>query len=91
MPNILTIHGPRIARSNAVAVIIVRGKDNQIRAFHNICSHRGMKLVWDDKGRGGKFSCPYHAWIYNSDGELTNIPDEHSGRTFLTQIPDADP
>ena len=71
--------GDWVVREVAVrssSVIIVRGKDNQIRAFHNICSHRGMKLVWDDKGRGGKFSCPYHAWIYNSDGELTNIPDE---------------
>src|SRR3546814_18410431 len=35
-----------------------------------------MKLVWDEKGRGGKFSCPYHAWMYNSVGELTHIPDE---------------
>ena len=71
--------GDWIVRDVAVrssSVIIVRGKDNQIRAFHNICSHRGMKLVWDDKGKGGKFSCPYHAWIYNGQGDLTNIPDE---------------
>ncbi|MDB5686987.1 MAG: hypothetical protein JWR77_1576, partial [Rhizorhabdus sp.] len=47
----------------------------QVRAFHNICSHRGMKLVWDTKGRGGKFSCPYHAWLYDAQGELTHIPD----------------
>lgn len=60
----------------SVSVIIVRGKDGEVRAFHNVCSHRGMKLVWDKQGRGGKFSCPYHAWLYNSDGELTNIPDE---------------
>lgn len=60
----------------SASIVIVRGKDNVIRAFHNICSHRGMKLVWDDKGRGGKFSCPYHAWTYNATGELTNIPDE---------------
>ncbi|CAM4105572.1 Phenylpropionate dioxygenase-like ring-hydroxylating dioxygenase large terminal subunit [Novosphingobium lubricantis] len=59
----------------SVSAIIVRGKDMNIRAFHNICSHRGMKLVWDEKGRGGKFSCPYHAWQYNTDGELTHIPD----------------
>jgi phenylpropionate dioxygenase-like ring-hydroxylating dioxygenase large terminal subunit len=60
----------------SASVILVRGKDRKIRAFHNICSHRGMKLVWDTKGRGGKFSCPYHAWIYDSSGELVNIPDE---------------
>jgi phenylpropionate dioxygenase-like ring-hydroxylating dioxygenase large terminal subunit len=60
----------------SASAIIVRGKDGVIRAFHNICSHRGMKLVWDKKGRGGKFSCPYHAWTYDSAGGLTNIPDE---------------
>ena len=35
-----------------------------------------MKLVWDRKGRGGKFSCPYHAWLYDAEGALVNIPDE---------------
>jgi phenylpropionate dioxygenase-like ring-hydroxylating dioxygenase large terminal subunit len=60
----------------SASVIIVRGKDGEIRAFYNICSHRGMKLVWEAKGRGGKFSCPYHAWTYNSSGALTNIPDQ---------------
>lgn len=60
----------------SVSIILVRGKDMQIRAFHNICSHRGMKLVWDEKGRGGKFACPYHAWMFDSAGDLINIPDE---------------
>lgn len=66
----------RDVKIRSVSVIIVRGKDMKLRAFHNICSHRGMKLVWDDQGRGGKFSCPYHAWTYNAQGNLTNIPDE---------------
>ena len=65
----------RDVECRSVSMIIVRGKDDQIRAFHNICSHRGMKLVWDDKGKGGKFSCPYHAWMYDSTGKLTNVPD----------------
>ncbi|MDB5687308.1 MAG: hypothetical protein JWR77_1897, partial [Rhizorhabdus sp.] len=58
----------------STSIILVRGKDMAIRAFHNICSHRGMKLVWDAKGRGGKFSCPYHAWLYDAQGDLTHIP-----------------
>src|SRR3546814_6689112 len=62
----------------SVSAIIARGKDGEIRAFHNICSHRGMKLVWDQRGRGGKFSCPYHAWLYDTQGALLNIPDERS-------------
>jgi phenylpropionate dioxygenase-like ring-hydroxylating dioxygenase large terminal subunit len=60
----------------SVSLIIVRGSDGKIRAFHNICSHRGMKLVWADRGRGGKFSCPYHAWLYDATGALLNVPDE---------------
>jgi len=66
----------REVKVRSTSAIIVRGKDGVIRSFHNICSHRGMKLAWDDKGRGGKFSCPYHAWLYNSAGELVHIPDE---------------
>ena len=71
--------GDWIVREVAVrstSVLLVRGKDGAVRAFHNICSQRGMKLVWDSKGRGGKFSCPYHAWTYNSAGELLHIPDQ---------------
>ena len=71
--------GDWIVREVAVrstSLILVRGKDDQIRAFHNVCAHRGMKLVWDEKGRGGKFACPYHAWTFNSSGDLINIPDE---------------
>jgi phenylpropionate dioxygenase-like ring-hydroxylating dioxygenase large terminal subunit len=60
----------------SVSAIIVRGKDMKVRAFYNMCSHRGMKLLWEGKGRGGKFSCPYHAWTYDAQGALTNIPDE---------------
>jgi phenylpropionate dioxygenase-like ring-hydroxylating dioxygenase large terminal subunit len=66
----------RDVKIRSVSAIIVRGKDMKIRAFHNICAHRGMKLVWGDKGSGGKFSCPYHAWTYDSAGTLLSIPDE---------------
>jgi phenylpropionate dioxygenase-like ring-hydroxylating dioxygenase large terminal subunit len=66
----------RDIKVRSASAIIVRGKDGVIRAYHNICSHRGMKLVWDKKGRGGKFSCPYHAWIYDSGGALIHLPDE---------------
>jgi phenylpropionate dioxygenase-like ring-hydroxylating dioxygenase large terminal subunit len=66
----------RPVKIRSASIIIVRGKDTKIRAFHNICSHRGMKLLWDNKGHGGKFSCPYHAWIYDAQGSLVNIPDE---------------
>ncbi len=66
----------REIRMLSTSAILVRGKDGVVRAFHNICAHRGMKLAWDEKGRGGKFACPYHAWTYDSAGDLVNIPDE---------------
>jgi phenylpropionate dioxygenase-like ring-hydroxylating dioxygenase large terminal subunit len=57
----------------STSVLVVRGKDNQVRAFHNMCAHRGVKLVWGDKGNSGQFVCPYHAWTYGSDGALRGV------------------
>jgi phenylpropionate dioxygenase-like ring-hydroxylating dioxygenase large terminal subunit len=77
--------GSYFTRELAVAdtsLIIVRGRDGQIRAFHNICRHRGNKLVWNDfpgeevKGSCRQFTCKYHAWRYALDGELTFIQQE---------------
>ena len=64
------------------SLIIVRGKDQQIRAFHNVCRHRGNKLVWNDypaeevKGTCRQFTCKYHAWRYDLTGELTFVQQE---------------
>jgi phenylpropionate dioxygenase-like ring-hydroxylating dioxygenase large terminal subunit len=55
------------------SVIVVRGDDYTIRALANACSHRGSPLV-DAPGRASKFSCPYHAWSYGTDGELISVP-----------------
>jgi phenylpropionate dioxygenase-like ring-hydroxylating dioxygenase large terminal subunit len=64
------------------SVILVRGKDGQIRAFHNICRHRGNKLVWNDypnaetAGTCRQFTCKYHAWRYDLTGKLTFVQQE---------------
>lgn len=57
-------------------VLIVRGKDGKIRAFHNICRHRGNMLVCKEHGnsRAG-FSCGYHGWTYNIDGSVRGVTD----------------
>lgn len=57
------------------SVLISRDAQGTLRAFHNICRHRGMQLVWGDKGNGARFSCPYHAWTYGTDGSLKSLPD----------------
>ncbi len=51
-------------------VVIVRGKDQAIRAFHNTCRHRGHRVCTQDKGASAKLVCPYHQWTYDLDGSL---------------------
>ncbi|MEU4842530.1 aromatic ring-hydroxylating oxygenase subunit alpha [Nocardia testacea] len=64
------------------SLIIVRGNDDQIHAYHNVCRHRGNKLVWDDfpneetSGFCKQFTCKYHAWRYSLEGELTFVQQE---------------
>src|SRR5260370_18018795 len=64
------------------SVIVVRGMDGRVRAFHNICRHRGNKLVWNDypgeetKGTCRQFTCKYHGWRYSTEGELTFVQQE---------------
>ncbi len=54
----------------AFDVIIVRGADNEIRAFHNSCRHRGSAICTAKKGNSPKLVCPYHQWTYELDGSL---------------------
>ncbi len=58
------------------SLLIVRGKDSKVRAFHNICSHRCNKLKWDDQGKNARLTCKFHGWTYDLEGNLINIPDE---------------
>ena len=64
------------------SLVIVKGADGEIRAFHNVCRHRGNKLVWNDfpgaetAGSCRQFTCKYHAWRYSLDGALTFVQQE---------------
>lgn len=51
-------------------VVIVRGRDGQIRAFHNSCRHRGSRVCTAHKGTSARLVCPYHQWTYDLDGSL---------------------
>jgi len=57
-----------------VPLLILRDKNNQIRVFHNVCSHRGMILVNKECKLKNTIRCPYHSWSYNFDGELIATP-----------------
>ncbi len=54
----------------AYPVVVVRGADGQIRAFHNVCRHRGQRLCSKPSGRSARIVCPYHRWTYDTDGRL---------------------
>jgi phenylpropionate dioxygenase-like ring-hydroxylating dioxygenase large terminal subunit len=55
-------------------VIVVRDKTGQLRAFLNSCTHRGAKICRVDSGVTTTFKCPYHAWSFNTQGELVSVP-----------------
>jgi phenylpropionate dioxygenase-like ring-hydroxylating dioxygenase large terminal subunit len=57
------------------SLLIVRGKDGEVRAFHNACTHRGTQVEPAACGKKATFSCPYHRWTYGTDGKLLSAPD----------------
>ena len=61
-------------------VVLVRGKDQVIRAFHNTCRHRGHRVCTSDRGASAKLVCPYHNWTYDLDGSL--VFARQMGETF---------
>jgi phenylpropionate dioxygenase-like ring-hydroxylating dioxygenase large terminal subunit len=59
-----------------VSILVVKGSDNEIRAFHNICRHRGHKLCNSPCGRAAKFVCKFHGWVYDTSGKIFKVPWE---------------
>jgi 3-phenylpropionate/trans-cinnamate dioxygenase subunit alpha len=55
-------------------VLVVRGTDGELRAFLNVCRHRGNRLCRADKGNAASFTCAYHGWTYRNDGRLIGVP-----------------
>jgi phenylpropionate dioxygenase-like ring-hydroxylating dioxygenase large terminal subunit len=59
------------------SIIVIRGDDGEVRAFSNVCRHRGSRLVDGTGGCGKVLTCPYHAWSYARDGRLVGVPHRH--------------
>ena len=55
-------------------VLVVRDNDGQLRAFLNVCRHRGNRLCRADTGNAASFTCAYHGWTYRNDGRLVGVP-----------------
>jgi phenylpropionate dioxygenase-like ring-hydroxylating dioxygenase large terminal subunit len=72
------------------SVIIVRVAPDKISAFHNVCTHRGRKLIDTPEGEKGAcgwksaFTCPFHGWRFNLDGECTHIREKEDWQGALT-------
>ena len=62
---------------SGVPIIIVRGKDKKIRAFYNVCQHRGGPLAYQREGKVSVLTCKYHGWTYDLEGALKFVHDEH--------------
>ena len=68
-------------------IIILRDKKNKIRVFHNVCSHRGYKILQKPCNIKNAIRCPYHSWTYNTNGKLIATPhiggmNKHSTKDF---------
>ena len=57
-----------------IPLIILRDKENKIRVFHNVCSHRGFKLLSESCSLKNVLRCPYHSWSYDFEGKLVATP-----------------
>lgn len=55
-------------------LLVIRGRDGALRAFHNVCRHRGAPLLAEGTGRCDVLRCPYHLWLYDETGRLRRAP-----------------
>jgi phenylpropionate dioxygenase-like ring-hydroxylating dioxygenase large terminal subunit len=58
--------------------IIVTRSEEGVRAFYNVCSHRGARLLHEERGNRKVFVCPFHSWSFHNNGELRRITDEET-------------
>ncbi len=76
-----------------VPILVVRNGSGAVKAFLNACRHRGAKLTSEPCGNQRRFSCPYHAWTYDTDGKLIGLPannlfgDVERGTLGLVALP----
>ena len=57
-------------------IVAVKGRDQRLRAFHNMCRHRGTQLLRAVGKKQKALTCPYHDWTYDLEGQLISVPDK---------------
>lgn len=66
----------RLFEDTGVPIVVMRGVDGRVRAFLNVCRHRGGRVVRDACGEATRFTCRYHGWTYDTMGEVVGVPSE---------------
>lgn len=66
----------RLFEDTGVPIVITRGSDGEVRAFLNVCAHRGGRVVRDEAGTATRFTCRYHGWTYDTSGKVVGVPSE---------------
>ncbi len=76
------------------SILMVRQADGSVRAFHNVCPHRGNRLVYSERGSVERFTCSYHGWQFDQAGTVVHVQDEEDfplgnpcGKLTLAEIP----
>ena len=74
-----------------IPLILLRNKKNKIKVYHNVCSHRGYKILQKKCSIKNTLRCPYHSWSYNLDGELIATPhlggmNKHESKDFNNSL-----
>ena len=72
----------RTVRVGDESILVVRGEDGALRAFLNVCRHRGARLCATEQGQARTLQCRYHAWTYGLDGRLLRAPGLQDSREF---------
>jgi phenylpropionate dioxygenase-like ring-hydroxylating dioxygenase large terminal subunit len=68
----------RTMELDGVSALIVRQRDGSLKAFHNVCRHRGTRVVDEESGCRPTFTCMFHSWVYGADGALRHVPGAES-------------
>lgn len=58
------------------SIVVLRDESGEVRAYYNVCQHRGNRIFTSASGSVAQVACPYHGWRYALDGKLVHIPDE---------------
>jgi phenylpropionate dioxygenase-like ring-hydroxylating dioxygenase large terminal subunit len=56
-------------------IVVSRRRDGGVSGFHNVCQHRGARIVSAESGCARRFTCRWHSWVYDAEGKVAGVPD----------------